>query len=56
MVKCLSVCVHPNVVYVFTLLGMYTQSMSCVTPSFGRQTECESCTCQDQKLTYTTIT
>jgi hypothetical protein len=27
-----------------------------VTPGFGRQTECEPCTCQDQKLTYTTIT
>jgi hypothetical protein len=27
-----------------------------VTPSFGRQTECEPCTCQDQKLTYTAIT
>jgi septal ring factor EnvC (AmiA/AmiB activator) len=26
-----------------------------VTPSFGRQTKCEPCTCQDQKLTYTTI-
>jgi hypothetical protein len=23
---------------------------------FGRQTECEPCTCEDQKLTYTTIT
>jgi hypothetical protein len=27
-----------------------------VTLSFGRQTECEPCTCQDQNLTYTTIT
>jgi hypothetical protein len=27
-----------------------------VTPGFARQTECEPCTCQDQKLTYTTIT
>jgi hypothetical protein len=27
-----------------------------VTPGFGRQTECEPCTCQDQKLTYTSIT
>ena len=27
-----------------------------VTPGFGRQTECEPCTCQDQKLTYTAIT
>jgi hypothetical protein len=27
-----------------------------VTPGFGRQTECEPCTCQDQKFTYTTIT
>jgi hypothetical protein len=27
-----------------------------VTPDFGMQTECEPCTCQDQKLTYTTIT
>jgi hypothetical protein len=27
-----------------------------VTPGFGRQTECEPCTCQDQKLTYTVIT
>jgi hypothetical protein len=27
-----------------------------VTPSFGRQTEYEPCTCQDQKLTYTMIT
>jgi hypothetical protein len=27
-----------------------------VTPSFGRQTECEPCTCQDQKFTYTSIT
>jgi hypothetical protein len=30
--------------------------MGDVTPDFGRQTECEPCTCQDQKLTYTTIT
>jgi hypothetical protein len=27
-----------------------------VVPGFGRQSECEPCTCQDQKLTYTTIT
>jgi hypothetical protein len=27
-----------------------------ITPDFGRQTECEPCTCQDQKFTYTTIT
>jgi hypothetical protein len=27
-----------------------------VTPDFGRQTECEPCTCQDQKLTYIAIT
>jgi hypothetical protein len=27
-----------------------------VTPGFGRQTECEPCTCQDQKLMYTVIT
>jgi hypothetical protein len=27
-----------------------------VTPDFGRQSECEPCTCQDQKLTYTAIT
>jgi hypothetical protein len=27
-----------------------------VTPSFRRKTECELCTCQDQKLTYTVIT
>jgi hypothetical protein len=27
-----------------------------VTPGFGRQTECEPCTCQDQKFTYTAIT
>jgi hypothetical protein len=25
-------------------------------PGFGRQTECEPCTCQDHKLTYTAIT
>jgi hypothetical protein len=29
---------------------------SAVTPGFGRQTECEPCTCQDQKLTCTAIT
>jgi hypothetical protein len=27
-----------------------------VTPGFRRQIECEPCTCQDQKFTYTTIT
>jgi hypothetical protein len=27
-----------------------------VTSSFGRQTECKPCTCQDQKLTYIAIT
>jgi hypothetical protein len=27
-----------------------------VTLGFGRQTECEPCTCQDQKFTYTAIT
>jgi hypothetical protein len=27
-----------------------------VTPGFRRQTECEPCTCQDQKFTYTSIT
>jgi hypothetical protein len=27
-----------------------------VTPGFGRQTECEPCTWQDHKLTYTAIT
>jgi serine phosphatase RsbU (regulator of sigma subunit) len=27
-----------------------------VTLGFRRQTECEPCTCQDQKLTYTAIT
>jgi hypothetical protein len=27
-----------------------------VTPGFGRQTECEPCMCEDQKLTYATIT
>jgi hypothetical protein len=27
-----------------------------VTPGFRRQTECEPCTCQDQKFTYTAIT
>jgi hypothetical protein len=27
-----------------------------VTPDFGSQIECEPCTCQDQKLTYTAIT
>jgi transcription factor E2F7/8 len=27
-----------------------------VTPGFGRQTECEPCTWQDQELTYTAIT
>jgi hypothetical protein len=27
-----------------------------VTPGFGRQTECEPCTCQDEKLTYIAIT
>jgi hypothetical protein len=27
-----------------------------ITPGFGRQTECEPCTCQDKKFTYTTIT
>jgi hypothetical protein len=27
-----------------------------VTPGFGRQTKCEPYMCQDQKLTYTTIT
>jgi hypothetical protein len=26
------------------------------TPGFGRQTECELCMCQDQKLTYIVIT
>jgi hypothetical protein len=26
-----------------------------VTPGFGRQTECEPCTCQDKKLTYTAV-
>jgi hypothetical protein len=30
--------------------------MYIVTPGFGRQTECEPCTCQDQKFTYTLIT
>jgi hypothetical protein len=33
-----------------------TRGSSSVTPGFRRQTECESCTCQDQKLTYTAIT
>jgi hypothetical protein len=27
-----------------------------VTPGFRRPTECEPCTCQDQKFTYTVIT
>jgi hypothetical protein len=27
-----------------------------VTLGFGRQIECEPCTCQDQKFTYTVIT
>jgi hypothetical protein len=27
-----------------------------VTPGFRRQTECEPCTCQDQKLTYPALT
>jgi hypothetical protein len=27
-----------------------------LTLSFGRQTKCEPCTCQDQKFTYTSIT
>jgi hypothetical protein len=27
-----------------------------VTPGFGRQTECEPCTCQDQLFTYTAVT
>jgi hypothetical protein len=34
----------------------YVKLMRSVTPGFGRQTECEPCTCQDQNLTYTTIT
>jgi hypothetical protein len=29
---------------------------SAVTPGFGRQTECEPCTCQDQLFTYTAVT
>jgi hypothetical protein len=33
-----------------------TKLLHSVTPGFGRQIECEPCTCQDQKLTYTTIT
>jgi hypothetical protein len=41
--------------------GKHKGSKTCVwvpnvTPSFGRQTECEPCTCQDQKLTYIVIT
>jgi hypothetical protein len=27
-----------------------------VTPGFGRQTEYEPCTCQDQQFTYTAVT
>jgi hypothetical protein len=27
-----------------------------VTPGFGRKIECEPCTCEDQKFTYTVIT
>jgi hypothetical protein len=30
--------------------------LSCVTPGFRRQTECEPCTCQDQQFTYTAVT
>jgi hypothetical protein len=33
-----------------------SSSRGAVTPSFGRQTEYEPCTCQDQKLTYIVIT
>jgi hypothetical protein len=34
----------------------WVNAMHDVTSGFRRQTECEPCTCQDQKLTYTTIT
>jgi hypothetical protein len=39
-----------------SLLEVLKTKMSFVTPGFRRQTECELCTCQDQKLTYTMIT
>jgi hypothetical protein len=38
------------------LVGVPFLPHMCVTLGFGRQTECEPCTCQDQKLTYTAIT
>jgi hypothetical protein len=34
----------------------FAGSIKSVTPGFRRQTECEPCTCQDQKLMYTVIT
>jgi hypothetical protein len=37
-------------------INEFDEVMEGVTPGFGRQTECEPCTCQDQKLTYTAIT
>jgi hypothetical protein len=38
------------------VLPFLPKTGSGVTPGFGRQTECEPCMCQDQKLTYTAIT
>jgi hypothetical protein len=35
---------------------MLRSAIGNVTPGFRRQTECKACTCQDQNLTYTTIT
>jgi hypothetical protein len=37
------------------LAGRQRISAAAITPGFGRQTECEPCTCQDQKLTYIAI-
>jgi hypothetical protein len=38
------------------MMPMQGRPVPAVTPGFGRQTECEPCTCQDQQFTYTTVT
>jgi hypothetical protein len=44
---------YEKVIYVGYCLSIYRED---VTPGFRRQTECEPCMCQDQKLTFTAIT
>jgi hypothetical protein len=49
-------CDESNIIIENEALVGRVNALAHVTPGFVRQTKCELCTCQDQKLTYTTIT